>query len=181
MKKASLIIVVFIFLIVGCRSLGPVFNKNTEKMEVSIPLKSFELLIEDTRENVSNRTIYLTPITFGGEHDSISSSLPLDLEKSLSRIVNDFKTEGQKNIRFAVSITEGYQKFRSNGIMEVEFVEVELTVKAFDMTNGMLIDEAIGKSWGDKRVVNATYKRINKMYSTAFHQAFRTALGKLEI
>ena len=179
MKNA--IIVVLILLMCGCASHGPVFKQKVDKMEVSIPFESFSILVSDIRDNVSDKDIFLNPITFGGEQDSISPPAPDNLESEFSSIINDTKIDGDRVLKFEVEIEEGIQTFHFNGFHEVEYVEVKLKIKVFDTETDELIGQTISKSWGEKKTFDATYKRINRMYLTAFRQAFKSGLIELKI
>ena len=150
-------------------------------MEVNIPFESFSIDISDMRDNVSDKDIFLNPITFGGEKDSIAPPAPDNLETELSSIVDGAKINGNRVIKFQVEIQKAIQTFHFNGFHEVEYVEVILKIKAFDNETDELIDETISKSWGEKKTFDATYKRINRMYLTAYRQAFKSGLKELKI
>ncbi len=175
------IIVVIILLLYGCASHGPVFKEKVDKMEVTIPFESFSITVSDMRDNVSDKGIFLNPITFGGEQDSVSPPAPDNLESEFRSIINGAKIKGDREVKFEVEIKKGIQTFHFNGFHEVEYVEVILEIKAFDNETDELIGQTISKSWGEKKTFDATYKRLNRMYVTAFRQAFKSGLKELKI
>jgi hypothetical protein len=168
-------------LMCSCVSHGPVFKSKVDKIDVTIPLESFSISVTDLRDNVSDKDIFLNPITFGGEQDSVSPPAPDNLESEFNSIINEAKIAGDRSIKFEVEIKKGVQTFHFNGFHEVEYVEVILNIKALDDQTDELIGQTTSKSWGEKKTFDATYKRINRMYLTAFRQAFKTGLNELKI
>ncbi|UKM65388.1 hypothetical protein GSB9_01954 [Flavobacteriaceae bacterium GSB9] len=174
------IIVFLILLLCGCASHGPVFREKVNKMEVTIPFESFSISVSDLRDYVSDNDIFLNPITFGGEQDFVSPPVPDNLESELKSIINEAKIKGDRSIKFEVEIKKGVQTFHFNGFHEVEYVEVILNIKALDNETEELIGQTTSKSWGKKKTFDATYKRINRMYLTAFRHAFKSGLKELK-
>jgi hypothetical protein len=179
MKNAiPILITIFLF---SCASHGPVFKVKVDKIDVTIPLKSFSISVSDHRDNVSDNDIFLNPITYGGEQDSVSPPAPDNLESELNSIINEAKITGDRNIKLEVEIKKGVQTFHFNGFREVEYVEVVLNIKAIDNETDELIGQTTSKSWGEKKTFDATYKRINRMYLTAFKQAFKSGVKELRL
>lgn len=175
------ILIILSFLIIGCASHGPVFKEKVDKMKITIPLESYSLVLSDARDKVSDRDIILNPITFGGEQDSVSAPAPENLETEFRSIINQSKIKGERDVKFHVEIVKGIQTFHSSRLHEFEYVEVILKISAFDASTNQLIDQTSSKSWGEKKSFNATYKRINRMYLTAFRQAFKSGVRDLNI
>lgn len=167
--------------IVSCASNGPIFKQKIDKIEVTLPLYNFTLTVNDLRENISDDNIFLAPISFGGENDSITPPAPSELNSEFNKIINESQTDGKRTVTFQVDIEKGIQTFHFNGFHEVEYVEVILRIRAIDTNSGELIDERVSKSWGEKKTFDATYKRINWMYLTAFKQAFKSGLSEMII
>jgi hypothetical protein len=174
------IIAALILFLYGCASHGPVFEEKVNKMELTIPFESFSISVSDMRDHVSDSEIFLNPITYGGEHDSVSPPAPDNLEPEFISIINAAKMRGNRKLLFEVEIIKAIQSFHFNGFREVEYVEVILNIKAIDSETNQLIGQKTSKSWGEKKSFDATYKRINRMYLTAFKQAFKSGLKEIK-
>jgi hypothetical protein len=174
-------LLMFVTTLFSYGSYGPVFTDTPEKMKVVFAVNEFDLIIKDLRDSISDRPLLINTVTFGGEFDSVSPKIPDELESSLIEIVNNSKTTGVEDVTIEVLIINAFQKFYMKGGAEFEMVEVELTVKAIDKSNGREIDNKTVRSWGKKKSLDAKYKRINRMYLNAYRQAFKKALGQLLI
>lgn len=167
----------FSVLFSGCSSLGPVF-KYKEVSSKKITYNTFSLEIQDKRTNVSDKSIYLNPITFGGEYSKVSPKLPSVLDSIYTSVIEEYKRSGDYDIKIVIEILEAYQKFHFNGFHEVENVKTVLKLKIIEQKTGNVIRESNGESWGEKKTFEATYKRINRMFLTSLKQALIIALNE---
>lgn len=173
----SLILLIFLILFSSCSSMGPVF-KYKEEISRKIIYNSSSLEILDQRKNVSNKSIYLNPYTYGGEENYASPKLPIKLNSIYTSIIEKFKEPGKNDIKVVIEILEAYQRFRANGVQEFEYVSTKLKLKIIDLDSGNVIKESEGESWGEKKTLDANNYSINKMFLTSLEQALIIALNK---
>ena len=89
MKKNTILIILTItFLISNCSTTRTLEVENPKKIK-SIPCLSYQLMINDKRQNIDNRELKIPLITFGNEYDRITPPLKNNEDVVLNKIIDE--------------------------------------------------------------------------------------------
>lgn len=171
-----IIIAVLLVMIFSCASYSGTLYENKY---LTLEYNSIDVKVFDERDSIDHRSIDIPIITYGNEHDTITPSIDLENVKVLLQwAAYRHRQVTEENYYIEVFLKNGVQEFRSKGMTEQEYVNVELLVKVYKNEDREFISEAIGKADGTKKSLDASNENIETMFNVAIVFAFFDALEK---
>ncbi len=179
-KNCFLITIAALLSLSGCSTKG---NLGTDQIQVQNKLaaKDFEVVIEDSRTNVQDPSLGIPVFTLPGKKNEISPAITIDLEQLFREVMQDFQVPGDRTLVFEIEVREGVMGFRAGAFHEEEYVRTILKVTATDKGTGGDLGSSAGRGWGTRKSLDASPRRLEKMFNRSIRAALIDALQKLTI
>ncbi len=167
------------FFFSGCVSKHTTLSTNyaVENLKIENNLIAIEII--DNREDVSEREIYLSPISFPGQHDKVSQELTKDQEQMINSQIQSFFTGSGEDIIVKCEILKGYKEFTAHFLSEREYAQFDIKITLLDSENN-IISQCTSSAFSEVKALDATYNSINRLYNRALKTSIHKCFEKLQ-
>ena len=174
MQKFLLFVIagLMIFLQIGCASKGPLFTE--QAIPEKIGMNSYSIKIVDKRENVQDAPPRVPFISFPWQDNKASLKVDEEIENILNMAILSLKSSSDRKLTFETEIIEGYLQFIADAFSETEKVSWKLSIRIYEGANKIM--EGHGSCWGERKSIDASPKRLKRMYLNCFEKAVINAL-----